>query len=137
MFSYDQVERLTGIEYIINDSWAYFEYAYDEVGRLKAKKVATETSTYNYNVRSWLTQIAGTKFNQTLTYNAAFNGVTPAKMLYNGNISAMKWKSGGESLERGYKFTYDGLSRLTKAEYGEGANIAPNNKYNEVVSYDK
>ena len=32
---------------------------------------------------------------------------------YNGNISSMSWKSGNEAVERGYKFMYDGLSRLS------------------------
>ena len=67
-----------------------------------------------------------------------FNSITPTKALYNGNISAMKWKAGNETTERGYKFTYDSLSRLTDANYGEGANIASNlNRFNEKLSYDK
>ncbi|MEA4917662.1 hypothetical protein [Proteiniphilum sp.] len=41
-------------------------YSYDEGGRTKTKKVANETSTYHYNIRGWLTQVTGTKFNQTL-----------------------------------------------------------------------
>lgn len=45
------------------------EYTYDEVRRLKTKKLASETSTYDYNVRSWLTRIEGSNFDQTLTYN--------------------------------------------------------------------
>src|SRR5690606_36317821 len=97
-----------------------------------------ETLTYDYNVRSWLTQVSGTKFNQTLTYNAPVNGITPTKELYNGNISAMKWKAGGEASERGYQFTYDGVHRLTPAMYGEGATITANHhRFTEKMTYDE
>ena len=49
----------------------------------------------------------------------------------------MKWKSGDETTERGYKFTYDNLSRLTAAAYGESANLTSNpNQFNEVVTYN-
>ena len=115
------------------------QYTYDEVGRIKTKKLATETSSYSYNIRSWLTRINGTKFNQTLAYNAAVDGITPTKVLYNGNISAMKWKAGDESTERGYKLSYDGLNRLTAATYGEGTSLTTNlNRFNEMVTeYDK
>ena len=47
------------------------------------------------------------KFTQNLYYN---NGNGTAK--YNGSISSMTWKAGNESTIRGYKFTYDGFSRL-------------------------
>lgn len=91
------------------------------------KKVANETSTYRYNVRSWLTQITGTKFNQT---------VTPTKALYSGNISAMKWKAGDETVERDYKFTYDSMGRIASANYGEGSVITSNHdRFNEIVTY--
>ena len=39
----------------------------------------------------------------------------------------MKWKAGDEATERGYKFSYDGLNRLTAAAYGEGASFVANN----------
>ncbi|MEA4919205.1 RHS repeat-associated core domain-containing protein, partial [Proteiniphilum sp.] len=133
-------ERLLDLKHRLSPNTAQITmavYTYDEIGRLKTKGLATETSTYSYNVRSWLTRIEGSKFNQTLAYNAPVNGVTPSKALYNGNISAMKWKSGSETVERGYKFTYDGLDRLTAATYGEGANITSNlNNYNEAMTYN-
>ena len=50
----------------------------------------------------------------------------------------MTWKAGNESTTRGYKFTYDGLSRLTSAIYGEGTDISSNaNRFTEkVMGYD-
>ncbi|MEA4918733.1 hypothetical protein [Proteiniphilum sp.] len=61
-------------------------YSYDEPGRVRTKTLARETSSYLYNIRGWLTQVTGTKFNQTLTYNAPMNGVTPAKALYKNKL---------------------------------------------------
>ncbi|MDO5665166.1 MAG: DUF6443 domain-containing protein [Bacteroidia bacterium] len=139
-YAYDHAERLLSVTHKLNAAAAVTlaTNTYDEVGRLKTKKLATETATYAYNVRSWLTQITGTKFNQTLTYNAAVNGVTPTTVAYNGNISAMKWKAGNETTERGYQFTLDALNRLTFAYYGEGTALTANpNRYNELVTYDK
>ncbi|WP_270439471.1 RHS repeat domain-containing protein [Bacteroides bouchesdurhonensis] len=51
----------------------------------------------------------------------------------------MSWKSGAETSERGYHFTYDGLSRLKDAIYGEGISLAVNpNRFNEqITGYDK
>ena len=112
---------------------------YDEVGHLKSDsrngnaKLKTE---YAYNVRSWTKSITGTLFSQTLNYQEAITGNTPC---YNGNISSMSWKAGSETSPRGYRFTYDGLSRLKDALYGEGATLVANtDRFNEqVTGYDK
>lgn len=105
-YSYDHAERLLSVSHKLNSSAAVTlaQYTYDETGRVKTKKLAGETSTYDYNIRSWLTGITGNKFTQTLAYNQTVNGITPSKPQYGGNISAMKWKVGTETTERGYKF---------------------------------
>ena len=140
-YAYDHVERLLSVTHKLNAAAAVAlaTNSYDEAGRLKTRKLATETSTYNYNVRDWLTQITGTKFSQTLTYNTAVNNVSPQYPAYNGNISAMKWKAGTEIVERGYKFEYDEINRLKAATYGEGTSLIDNpNRYDEKVTlYDK
>ncbi|GCB37051.1 JAB-like toxin 1 domain-containing protein [Bacteroides faecalis] len=48
-------------------------------------------------------------------------------------------EGGTETTDRGYRFTYDGLSRLKNASYGEGATFATNqNRFNEqITGYDK
>src|SRR5690554_34853 len=78
-------ERLLSVKHKLNSSpeVTLAQYTYDEVGRTKTKKLGSETSTYSYNVRSWLTGISGTRFNQTLVYNQPINGITPTKALYN------------------------------------------------------
>ena len=109
---------------------------YDELGRLQTKSLHGSTAnkqTYSYNIRDWLTGISGSKFTQNLYYNTGSG--TPQ---YGGNISSMTWKAGNESTVRGYKFAYDGLSRLTSAVYGEGTDISSNaNRFTEkVTGYD-
>lgn len=139
-YVYDHTERLLSVTHKLNAApeVTLAQYTYDEVGRLKTKKRANETSSYTYNVRNWLTQITGTKFNQNLVYNTSENGLTPRKASYNGNISVMRWKAGNESVERGYYFDYDALNQLTKAFYGEGKTLTTNpNRYDEVITYNR
>ena len=88
-YSYDHAERLLSVTHKLNSTAAVTlaQYTYDEIGRVKTKKLANETSNYNYNVRSWITQITGTKFNQTVAYNTAVNGITPTLALFNVNTA--------------------------------------------------
>lgn len=79
--STNPTERLLQVEYKLSPNTTktlHAVYTYDDVGRVRTKQLANETSTYNYNVRNRL-QILRTKFNQTLIYNTAVNGLTPAK----------------------------------------------------------
>ena len=137
-YSYDHADRLLKVEHTLGGTKITLaDYAYDNLGRLQSKSLhgsATNKLTYAYNVRGWLTGISGSKFTQNLYYNT---GTGTAK--YNGSISSMTWKAGNESTIRGYKFTYDGLSRLMNATYGETAGINTNtNRFSEnVTAYDK
>ena len=137
-YSYNHADRLLKVEHTLGGTKITLaDYAYDNLGRLQSKSLhgsATNKLTYAYNVRGWLTGISGSKFTQNLYYN---NGNGTAK--YNGSISSMTWKAGNESTIRGYKFTYDGLSRLINATYGETAGINTNtNRFSEnVTAYDK
>ena len=133
-YSYDYADRVSKVEHTLGGSG---KATYDNFGRLLTKQyhgTSINKLTYAYNLRSWLTGISGTCFTQNLYYNT---GVGTAK--YNGSISSMTWKSGNESTVRGYKFTYDGLSRLMNATYGETAGINTNtNRFSEnVTAYDK
>ena len=137
-YSYDHADRLLKVEHTLGGTKITLaDYAYDNLGRLQSKSLhgsATNKLTYAYNVRGWLTGISGSKFTQNLYCNT---GTGTAK--YNGSISSMTWKAGNESTIRGYKFTYDGLSRLMNATYGETAGINTNtNRFSEnVTAYDK
>ena len=137
-YSYNHADRLLKVEHTLGGTKITLaDYAYDNLGRLQSKSLhgsATNKLTYAYNVRGWLTGSSGSKFTQNLYYN---NGNGTAK--YNGSISSMTWKAGNESTIRGYKFTYDGLSRLMNATYGETAGINTNtDRFSEnVTAYDK
>ena len=54
---------------------------------------------------------------------------------YNGNISAMNWLVTGDKT-RGYAFSYDGLSRITSANYLENGSASNNYKV-PSITYDK
>jgi len=102
---YDHAERVTKIQYVLNgNTITLTSNTYDNLGRLLTKSLhgaSANKLTYAYNIRDWLTEIKSTKFTQNLYYNVG-NGVA----CYNGNISSMTWKSGGDGIY-GYKFTYD------------------------------
>ena len=137
-YNYDHAERLTKVTHNqdSNPAVVLTENTYDEYCRLSQKKLHSgiDNLTYAYNTRGWLTGITSQKFNQKLYFTDGKG--TPC---YNGNISSMTWKTTNDAAERGYKFTYDGLSRLKDAIYGEGATLGNNpNSFNEqVTGYDK
>ena len=110
---------------------------YDALGRIVTdRRNGTDKlkTTYRYNIRNWITSIESPLFKEELHYTDGTG--TPC---YNGNISSISWKAGEEQTIRGYRFTYDGLDRMKKAEYGEGERFAINpNRFNEeVTAYDK
>src|SRR5205085_2296191 len=56
-------------------------------------------------------------FGMDLLYNETISGLGNSAM-YNGNISAMRWSNNlglSDTKERGYKFDYDAMNRLTAA----------------------
>ena len=137
-YTYDSQGRLLTVIHTLNNGASVVLAAneYDELCRLKKKSMhnGTITNQYTYNIRNWTMNIQGSIFSQTLHYTDGKG--TP---YYNGNISSMNWKTGNESSERGYTYTYDSLNRLIASIYGEGVNLASNpNRFNEqVTGYDK
>ncbi|MGV0923422.1 DUF6443 domain-containing protein [Empedobacter tilapiae] len=127
-------------EYIVQNS-------YNEINQLKSKKVGNsvasnplQTVDYKYNIRGWMTDINDvyTDINSNLfSFNINYSP------LYNGNISAVSWKTTDVNSYKTYRFDYDGLNRLLKADFavvkigiiGGSTNV---NAYNEYVKgYDK
>ena len=137
-YVYDHAERLQEVRHKLNGNSEVklVINTYDKLGRLKTKThhgISGHKLTYEYNIRNWLTQISGTLFEQNLYYNTG-NG----SQCYNGNIGSMTWKSGEDGI-RGYKFTYDNMSRMKNAIYGEGTSITPptgKNFSENVIGYD-
>ena len=132
-YTYDHQNRLLTTTHSLNNGSAVTlaSNTYDNLGRLVGKVTGGISTSYTYNVRSWLKSItSGTKFSETLFYNESHDGNTPR---WGGDISAMDWKA--DSKTRGYVFSYDGLSRLTQASYSE--NGTGNGHYNTEYTYDK
>ena len=143
LHTYDLANRLVKTTYQLNNDNPIVLIAnvYDEIGRLMTDKRNGNPllkTDYSYNLRSWTKSIKGILFNQTLNYQETERGNIPC---YNGNISSMTWQTAqnGTDNVKGYRFTYDDLSQLKNAIYGEGTDLSINqNRFNEqVTSYDK
>ena len=138
-YSYDDAtDKLSIIDLKVNGSETrrITRNSYDELGRLitKTRSGNAGTISYSYNLHGWITNIAGKGFSQSLYYTDGLG-----EPYYNGNVSSMTWKTDNENFIRGYKFSYDGLNRLTTAIYGEGLFLDDHtNRYSErVLSYNE
>lgn len=119
---------------------------YDGLGQLVSKKVGggvagnvessigLQTVDYTYNIRGWLKQInnpaslGGDLFGFKINYNTVSHSGTE---LYNGNIAETEWKTQNDNVLRWYRYSYDGLNRITSG-------IASSSNYNLTsVGYDK
>ncbi|WP_458409424.1 RHS repeat domain-containing protein [Bacteroides congonensis] len=136
-YTYDHTGRLTRENHVCGNDTTAFLYSFDEIGRMKSltriNGKDSLTTINSYNIRDWLTGIDSPVFKQSLHYTDGAG--TPC---YNGNVSSMTWQT-DTLTTRGYKFSYDGLSRLKDANYGEGSSLADNsNRFDEqVTAYDK
>ena len=134
-YTYDHANRLTKVEHTLDGAKVTLaSYTYDDFGRLKSRALhgnATNELEYMYNLRGWLTGITGNKLIQLLFYETSLG--TPA---YNGNISTMLWTTENKTPIKGYNFYYDGLDRLTRADYHDDGTL--NDHFSEkVTGYDK
>jgi len=141
-------------------------YDYNELGQLIDKKLHKNTDTgkylqsidYRYGLAGELTSInnatlnaspdgdadaeQGDYFGMELLYEKA-DGPLGNSALYNGNISAIKWKgpgfAAGSQNQRSYKFAYDKIDQLKTATYQASSASAwdkENNAENESLTYD-
>jgi len=144
-YTYDHAARLLKTYHQINTGTNYLlaENTYNELGQLRHKKHSNttgtplQTSTYAYNERGWLTNMSSPLYNLTLWYNSSGPPVTGTPQ-YNGNIAFMSWSTAQGS--RHYGFTYDGLNRLTNADFQQVLLKDYNSTRNDVCnmnwSYD-
>ncbi|MBR5736142.1 MAG: RHS repeat-associated core domain-containing protein [Bacteroidales bacterium] len=142
-YSYDTMGRPTVTTHKIGSGSAVTiaSLSYDGIGRLAETKrtgsgasstlEAKLKSEYAYNLRSWLTEISGGLFSESLQYQDA---ASSTYRQWGGNISGMDWEAGDENRLRHYDFTYDKLSRLTAATYVEDA---ISGAFNATYSYDR
>ena len=138
-YTYDYMDRLLDTQYTLTgrNRITLANNEYDSWGRLKTNKRNGNPNLrtdYTYNVRSWVKSISNPLFSQTLYYNDSRNDETNV-CRYNGSISAMDWSTVHDSIQRGYNFTYDGLSQLRNANYRE--NQTESDKYNTSYEYDE
>ena len=114
----------------------YTLHGYHKRVHIVTMRIATERrggflpSAYAYNLRSWVTHISSPLFCQRLFYGEPSDGGQPR---YGGGVSAMDWQAAGDSV-RSYHYQYDGLGRLTSADYREGG--LPSDRYGTEYSYD-
>ena len=141
-------------------------HSYNEIGQLVEKNVHStnsgasflQSNDYRYNIRGWLSSINNSAltndgttnddtndlFGMELKYNdvVSLNG-TNTTAQFNGNISAVQWKSNNlvdTSLEKIYGYKYDNINRVTDATYASknGSTWTGNvNLYDEILTYDK
>ena len=124
------------------------DYAYDAVGRLESDSRngdADLNTNYEYNVRSWLTDIKvggnaqqgteGETFTQKLYYQNVRPTSPQSTVQWAGNVSSMDWMAGNDGVTRRYDFAYDGLSRLTSAPYVDSGSLPAN--HSRGYAYDR
>ena len=106
-------------------------FTYNDLGQIQtlSQHNGALSTSYSYDVHGWLTDInsvvsgTGTPlFQEKLKYVDATRG-----MGYNGNISEARWMSGSSNSSYRYKYTYDGMDRLTGAAYYAGGPINNDN----------
>jgi RHS repeat-associated protein len=164
-FTYDLAGRL--IKVFQNNNSAptdqlVAQYEYNELGQVVDKKLHNTTGTnflqsvdYRYNMRGWLKSInnaqlevnaanndeANDYFGMELSYNLVETGLSNTQY-YNGNVSAIKWKSPGTTGtadQRSYKYTYDKSDRLKTAAFQAHTGVGwtkEANTLNEEITYD-
>ena len=139
-YTYDHASRLLDVTHSLNGGTPVVvaSNSYDELGRLSGTERGVSpslSSSYSYNVRSWITEIGGPLFGEILHYEDPRPGSSPGTPgLFGGGVSSMEWRASGDAGMRSYDFSYDGLGRLTSAVYGE--NGTPVSGYGTSYSYD-
>jgi RHS repeat-associated protein len=136
-FTYDHMGRVTSITKKIGSSGtdkAISTSIYDELGRLKRKAVGSnsETQDFEYNVRGWpigvnrgyLKGDSVRKFGYEVIYDnpvSVVSTINPPNYVaqFNGNIAGVGWRSAGDGEKRKYKYSYDAVNRLLKAEFNQ------------------
>ncbi|SFO17484.1 RHS repeat-associated core domain-containing protein [Paenimyroides ummariense] len=159
-YVYDNNDQLKSHSQKINNGLEQriSENIYEELGLLSIKKVGgqigatpLQTVRYSYNIRGWLTDInnydyfTDNLYNQRIYYNnlkksSLATGAPLNNRLFNGNISYSETITKSDNIRRGYKYQYDGLNRMTHADFFEGVFIprtTPDGSFKEHLAYDK
>ena len=133
--NYDGTGRLDSVSTTINDNPLFHriiaQYAYTRLGQLKTKQIGQqaygnttpmETQAYDYNIRGWLKGInrpyadgtGSNWFGIDLSYDWGYDSIA-----LNGNISGIRWRSGGNGEQRSYGYAYDRANRLLYSDFNQ------------------
>ena len=146
--NYDGTGRLMTVTNTVNDNPLFqrtiAQYAYTRLGQLKTKQIgqqaygnttSMETQAYDYNIRGWLKGInrpyadgtGSNWFGIDLSYDWGYDSIA-----LNGNISGIRWRSGGNGEQRSYGYAYDRANRLLYADFNQlfGSTWAKNDPNN-------
>lgn len=146
-FEYDNRGKLASSEYVLNDMSIYCLYTYDDLGRLRRKRLYQSRNgevelsyNYLYDIGNRLTRMNAVSrrpepknfFDETINYMLPEDASSVPS--YSGNISEIKYTdwNGPEDIAKQsiHSFYYDELSRLTSCENDEG-------NTEKGMSYDK
>jgi RHS repeat-associated protein len=163
---YDQLNRIKNMYQKVNNQSEVLiaNYIYNDLGTLVEKNLYSEDGgntflqsvDYSYNIRGWMIRMNHENLIRDNIYNndsedlfgfrlvyhdveSYMSGLSPQMGLYNGNISAMIWKT-KNSYQMGYGYQYDEINQIKRAKYGEyvdGGFSRNINKFNlDEVRYD-
>jgi len=135
-YDYNKAQQPTTTTYSLNGGSAitFASNSYDELGRLtsKTRHSNTDTESYAYNIRNWLTNITSGSFQENLYYNT---NPLSSNVTFNGNISYSTWTYNGAA--KGYLYSYDGLNRLLSSSFKQGSSGLGDGSFDETFTYDK
>ncbi|MGJ3234670.1 DUF6443 domain-containing protein [Marivirga sp.] len=159
--SYNVGDRITDVYFSTSGKQLLLSNQYNELGELVNKNLHedgdnfAQSVDYRYNIRGWLTRINNADlradnvnektdlFGMELGYTDSLG--TSADPQLNGNIAAVKWGGKRNDLEaenvlqqNSYGYGYDGLNRITEADFYENASQNPGQKYQlRINEYDR
>jgi RHS repeat-associated protein len=147
-YDFDHARRLTKVWHKINSDPEILltQNGFNPLGQVVTKSLHSRDEgaaflqkvEQRYNIRGWLDRIndpsqpqPGDLFSMKLSYNQpTLQGSSPQ---YNGNISALEWISVGQD-KQAFAYAYDGMSRMTQADYHNLIHTAENGKYTEKIT---
>ena len=134
-FNFDGTGRLVNIGKMVNDNpvlqRTIVQSGYNRLGGMKTKLIGQvgpgnttplETQVYDYNIRGWLKGInrpyadgtGNAWWGMDIAYDWGYDSTA-----LNGNISGIRWRSGGNGEQRSYGYAYDRANRLLYADFNQ------------------
>lgn len=137
-YSYDHSGRLIDTYHQLenNDKILLSHNEYNEVGglALKTRHNNSDTITYAYNVRGWISEIRSDLFTENLYYNETL--LPGGIKCYNGNVADVRIEQNGNSYHQ--LCFYDKLNRLSSSRAcTESGGSLGKGSFRESLFYDK